>query len=225
MRIYIYILLVSFLSFGCITDKTCSDEDKSCNPQAFLTSSLLIPQGIYVYSTATKYAGNLSAYGSTPEFSGQNICRGEKLFSSLVNQLCPDVWALIASESVPINTFSTSFSVPTSIPVFGPTGIELASTWDNFILGELFLERPLSDANLGTDDFWTFSGQGGGYAGSNCSGGTDKTSEGSGAFGSATVKDPDWLRPGGEAIASCNTTHRVLCICFTPEVSSGEEQQ
>lgn len=225
MRIYIFILLFSFLSLGCITDKTCSDDDKSCSPQALLTSYISIPNGVYIYSTSTKYQGNLAAYGSTLEFSGQNICKGEKLFSSLANQFCSDVWALISSDSVPLYTFSSSFSSPTNVPVFGPTGIQLANNWTEFISTEtpLPLTRSLAEAGLGTEDFWSFSLESG-TPGGNCSTGTDKGSELSGSIGSANTKDSDWLSPGGDTSDNCNTFHRVLCTCFTPDSSSQEQQ-
>ncbi|TGK44509.1 hypothetical protein [Leptospira andrefontaineae] len=225
MRNSIYIILISFLSLGCITDKTCSDDDKSCNPQALLTSYFSIQNGVYIYSTSTKYQGNLAAYGSTLEFSGQNICKSEKLFSSLVNQFCPDVWALISSDSVPLYDFSTSFSLPTNIPVFGPTGIQLANNWDEFmsIQTPLSLTRSLAEAGLGTEDFWSFAAQGG-IASGNCNIGTDNTSEFFGAIGSANTKDSNWLSPGGESTGNCDSSHRVLCICFNPDTSSEEQQ-
>lgn len=219
MRSRFFILLVflySSLYYNCLSDKTCSDEDRSCNSQALLTSFFSVPEGIYIYSTTTKYQGNLAAYGSLPETSGQNICAGEKLFSSLVNQFCPQVFAMISTESVSLNSFPTSYFVSSSLPVLGPTGIQLSSSWDNFTIGENSLDRPLADAGLGTDDFWTFSSVGGGLAGSNCSMGTDNTSEFGGAIGSATSKDPDWMNQGGESVVSCDTSHRVLCVCFTP---------
>ncbi|TGL61400.1 hypothetical protein [Leptospira sarikeiensis] len=217
MRIYIFILLFSLLSFGCISDKTCSDEDKSCNTQALFTSYFGIPSGVYIYSTSTKYQGNLAAYGSTLEISGQNICRGEKLFSSLVNQLCPDVWALIASDSVPLYDFPTSYSLPTNIPVLGPTGIQLANNWGEFMSTEtpLPLNRSLAEAGLGTEDFWSFSIESGAPS-NNCNIGTDKGSELNGLIGSANTKDSDWLSPGGDSSENCDTFHRVLCTCFTP---------
>ncbi|PJZ26568.1 hypothetical protein CH352_04985 [Leptospira hartskeerlii] len=216
--------MCSSFYYNCLGDKTCSDEDKSCSTQALLTSALTVPNGIYIYSTLTTYQGNLAAFDSTPEISGQNICRGEKLFSSLVNQFCPDVWAFISTESVPLSSFATSFSAPINLPVFGPTGLQLASTWDNFTLGSVSLDRPLSDAGLGTDDFWTFAGTpGGGLAANNCNIGSDNTNIVSGATGSAKSKNTDWLNPSA-ATATCDTRHRVLCVCFTPDSSSAQAQ-
>ncbi len=79
-RFFVLIVLVySSLYYNCLSDK-------SYSTQALFASVLTIPNGIYIYSTATKYQGNLAAYGSTPEISGQNICKSEKLFSSLANQ-------------------------------------------------------------------------------------------------------------------------------------------
>ncbi|PJZ48464.1 hypothetical protein [Leptospira saintgironsiae] len=221
MRIPIYIILFSFLSFGCISDKTCSNEDKSCNIQALISSAFSVPEGIYVYSTNAKYQGNLSAYGSTPEISAQNICKEEKLFSSLANQFCPDVWALIATVSVALYDYNTSYSVSTILPVYGPTGIMLATNWDNFVVnGSTNLLQPLASAGLGTDDFWTFSSIGGGLGASDCSQGADNTNASYGVIGSATTTNVDWLNVNGTATVTCNTSHRVLCICFTPDTSS-----
>ncbi|PJZ75709.1 hypothetical protein CH365_17005 [Leptospira neocaledonica] len=184
-----------------------------------------VPNGVYIYSTNTKYQGNLAAYGSTLEFSGQNICRGEKLFSSLVNQFCPDVWALVSGNSVPLSNFSSSYSLPTNVPVFGPTGIQLANNWDEFmsIQTPVSLTRSFAEAGLGTEDFWSFAIESGSPS-NNCNAGIDNSSESTGSIGSANTKNSDWLNPGGNSLGDCNTFHRVLCTCFTPN-SSSEEQQ
>ncbi|GBF38870.1 hypothetical protein [Leptospira johnsonii] len=222
---FLIVFLYSSLYYNCLGGKTCSDEDKSCSTQALLTSAFSVPEGIYVYSTNAKYQGNLAAYGSTLEISGQNICRGEKLFSSLVNQFCPDVWALISTVSVALYNYNTSYSVPAGLPVYGPTGGILASNWDNFVVnGGTQLLQSLASAGLGTEDFWSYSAQGGGLAGNDCSQGTDKTSEFFGAIGSATTTNTDWLSQNGETTVSCDTSHRVLCICFTPDSSSQQAQ-
>ncbi|MGJ4744835.1 hypothetical protein ACQV5M_00615 [Leptospira sp. SA-E8] len=216
----LFVFLYSSLYYNCLSDKTCSDDDKSCSTQALLTSAFTVPNGIYIYSTLITYQGNLAAYGSTPEISGQNICRGEKLFSSLVNQFCTDVWAFVSTESVPLSSFASSFSAPIDLPVLGPTGLQLASTWDNFVLGSVNLDRSLSEAGLGTDDFWSFTGiPGGGLAANNCNIGADNTNAVSGATGSSTSKNTDWLNPSA-VTATCDTRHRVLCVCFTPAASS-----
>ncbi|MCR1794232.1 hypothetical protein [Leptospira sp. id769339] len=213
-------VLCSSLYYNCLSDKTCSDEDKSCSSQALLTSILSVPNGIYIYSTINTYQGNLAAYGSGPEIGGQNICKGEKLFSSLVNQFCPDVWAFISSESVPLFTFTNAFSVPSNLPIYGPTGILISDTWEDFVLGEVSPKQPLSSSGLGDGDFWTFSTIGGGLAGDNCNAGSDNTSEFFGAVGSPSTKNNDWINPGGESFSSCDSRYRVLCVCFTPVINS-----
>ncbi|TGK44508.1 hypothetical protein [Leptospira andrefontaineae] len=208
------VLLYSSLYYNCLSDKTCSDDDKSCSPQAFFSSLFIIPSGVYIYSTNTKYQGNLAAYGSTFEESGQNICKQEKLFSSLVNQFCSEVRALISTSTVGYSNFSETFSVP-DLPVYGPTGSLLNSNWSSFETGAGGLKLTFAEAGLGPDDFWSFTEAGGVISSNNCNAGIDNSVELFGVIGSASTKASDWMNLGGESTASCDSYHRVYCICYT----------
>ncbi|TGL35205.1 hypothetical protein EHQ52_12065 [Leptospira koniambonensis] len=212
--------LCSILYYNCLGDKTCSDEDKSCSVQAAISSFLSVPDGVYIYSTITKYQGNLASYGSTLDESTQNICKNEKLFSSLINQYCPEVRAIIPTPLAPLYNFETVYGLKsTSFPVFGPTGITIIDGWSNMVSGEAVLNISLAAAGLGTEKFWSFSDTTGNVITDTCNNGTDTTGTYSGALGYTTSTDSDWLNLGGDDIDSCDVSYRVLCVCFTPDTS------
>lgn len=209
--------LCSSLYYNCLSDKTCSDEDKSCSTKALINSYFSVPDGIYVYSTTNKFQGNIAtSYGSGDLRTGaDNICKNDRLFSNLINQFCPEVRAIIPTDAVYLFDFTTMYGVSSSLPIYGPTGSLLSASWTSFVSGESQLNQTLASAGLGSDDFWTFSDTTGAVSASTCSIGTDAGSEFTGALGSAKGIAGDWLNPEGTN-GFCDSYHRVLCICYNP---------
>ncbi|PJZ48465.1 hypothetical protein CH362_14785 [Leptospira saintgironsiae] len=208
------VFLYSFLYYNCLSDKTCSDDDKSCSSQALISSYLSFQQeAIYVYSTNQKYQGNLAAYGATEEESLQNICRGEKLLSGLVNQFCPNVQAFVSTANAPLFDYASEYGVPTTVPIYGPTGILLSDNWTTFFGSATILKSTLSAAGLGSELFWTFADSTGGQ-GTDCLNGTTTDSESPGSIGTPNSTSLDWINPTISNSASCDQSLRVLCICY-----------
>lgn len=221
MRNRILILIVflySSLYYNCLSDKTCSDEDRACNPQSFLFLSSSLPDGIYMYSTFTKYSGDLASHGIDVRTGADNICRNERVFSNLLNIFCPEVRAFVPTTEGNLYDFPASYGVSSTLPIYGPSGLKIGNDWPSILDGSSSLNMSLYSAGLGAESFWGFSLVGGTLA-LDRSSGTQKDNETEGSIGSATVTSSDWLNPPANSTATCNTTQRVICICYTPDTS------
>ncbi|TGL61397.1 hypothetical protein [Leptospira sarikeiensis] len=215
MRNFIGIILFSFSFSGCFTDKTCSGDDKSCSPEAMISSYLAFSQdAIYIYSTNQKFQGNLAAYGTTEEESLQNICKNEKFFSGLANQFCPNVQAIVSTANAPLFDYSSEYGVPGNVNILGPTGILIADNWSAFFGSSAMpLKTTLSAAGLGSELFWTFSDSAGNQS-SDCSSGNSKDFEIVGSIGTPNSTAVNWLNGASPNTSYCDKSLRILCICY-----------
>ncbi|PJZ48525.1 hypothetical protein CH362_14765 [Leptospira saintgironsiae] len=219
------ILLVLFfciLSGGCLTDKTCSDQDRTCSSQANLMSLLIsAPEGIYMYSTNTGYNGNLSVLGpGTLDSSLNFICGQQRLFSNIIDTKCSKYAPLVSTSLVSASSLNALYSdLPTTgVPIRGPYGTIIAQDYSN--LFALDLEVTLEAAGLGNQTFWSFGDGNGGAAADNCTNGTDDGSLSTlGQAGNTLVKtQSSWFATD---IRGCGELHKILCLCYVPTAGGG----
>lgn len=171
-----------------------------------------------MYSTYTKYYGDLASHGTSVRTGADNICRNERLFSNLLNLFCPEVLAFVPTTEGNLYDFPASYGVSSTLPIYGPSGLKIGDNLPTILDGTSSLNMSLYSAGLGADPFWGFSLVGGTLA-LDCNSGTQKDGETDGSIGSATITTSDWLNPPASNTATCNTAQRVLCICFTPDTS------
>ncbi|TGL61405.1 hypothetical protein [Leptospira sarikeiensis] len=217
-RIFLILILSLFVQ-TCITDKTCSDQDRTCNPQANLLSLLLLgPDGIYIYASNASYQGNLSVLGTGALDSSLNFLCGQELaFSNMTSNRCSKVAPLVSTTLVPVNSIDIFYAdfPTTEYPVRGPNGTMVASDYASLFTVDL--EVSLEKAGTGNISFWSFSDGAGNTATDSCSNGEDNTSL-LGASGVSNVTTSgSWL---GTSTVTCSQTHKVLCMCYIP-VSGG----
>ncbi|MGJ4786558.1 hypothetical protein [Leptospira koniambonensis] len=209
MRTTTFFILFSFLSFGCITDKTCSDHDKTCNISELLISSAIDPGGIYLYSTQQYYQGNLAAYGSNLQSSLTNICYEARFFAQTISN-CSNVLPFASSDTTSISAYETDFSLNGALPVRGARGELLFDTWT-----DVFVENPkltMSTAGVISEKFWTFTISGGLYQPStSCTNGVNSDNGDVGAAGDPNSTALIWYGATNDA---CNNYRKVLCICY-----------
>ncbi len=183
-----------------------------------LLSSVSAPAGVYVYPTTTYYQGNLDLYGGL-DASLQIICQNDRLLAPIIDLQCQAVAPLVSTSLVPANNLNLLYSdIPYNGPqVRGPFGtiisVQVSTLFASDLVNSFFA------AGLGDDVFWSFGDGSGNYAADNCANGTDGTSNSLGQLGSPTIKtQANWFATN---ILSCSEYHRVLCICYTPQVASG----
>ncbi|TGL61403.1 hypothetical protein [Leptospira sarikeiensis] len=216
------LFLILFFSFSlteCITDKTCSDEDRSCSVEALILSKFSAPSGIYVYSSSATYKGNLAILGTgTLDASLHSICQNDRLLAPIIDQNCQSVAPLVSTSAVPANDLNLLYAdLPyNGVAIRGPFGALITQEMSTlFSSGDLQLS--LSAAGLGDSLFWSFGTGNGGYAADDCNGGTDSTSGSLGQLGSPkVVTQGSWFATD---ILSCSQSHRILCICYVPPAS------
>ncbi|TGL35201.1 hypothetical protein EHQ52_12045 [Leptospira koniambonensis] len=209
---YIYILPILFLNIfygACISDKSCSDKDRSCNVIENILYLLPVPQGIYFYSTALSYQGNLAVYGSSLDESLLNICTNNRLFATTINTTCSNILPFVSTPTNGIPSFPGLFGVPdnTSYPIRGARGDIISNTWGNMFTS---IQISLQQAGVISQAYWTFAGAGGGYNNTyNCTDGTDTGA--TGAIGSPVLTATSWLY---ETSAACSESHPIICLCY-----------
>ncbi|TGN03346.1 hypothetical protein [Leptospira dzoumogneensis] len=215
------ILFFCVLSNGCISDKICSDQDRSCSPVASLLSLFSAPSGIYVYSTSVPYGGNLSIFGAgNLDSSLSTICKQERPFAPILDVGCESTAALVSTSLVYANNLTSLYAdIPTNIPMRGgPTGTILADDLASFFT--LDLHVTLEAGGLGSTNFWTYSDVSGNYAsGGTCNDGIDNTTAYGGYAGSPLLSTVDtWFNVQAP---TCDQALRILCICYRPDTSGG----
>ncbi|TGK04562.1 hypothetical protein EHO58_11735 [Leptospira selangorensis] len=213
------ILFFCILSNGCISDKICSDQDRSCNPVASLLSLISAPEGIYVYSSTPSYGGNLSILGAgNLDSSLSTICKQERAFAPILDVGCQSVAPLVSTLLVSANNLTSLYTdIPTNLPMRGgPTGTILADDLASFFTVDLHVT--LEAAGLGSTDFWTYGDLNGNYAsGVTCNDGSDNSNAFTGYVGTPLASAVGW---NSVFAAGCDQAYKVFCICYRP-VSGG----
>ncbi|EIE02558.1 hypothetical protein LEP1GSC185_2173 [Leptospira licerasiae serovar Varillal str. VAR 010] len=216
------ILVIYILSNGCISDKTCSDQDRSCSPKATLMSLLVsAPDGIYMYATNTSYSGKLTVLGpGTLDSSLNFICGQQRIFSNIIDTKCSKYAPLVSTPLVSASSLNVLYAdLPTTgVPIRGPFGTIIAQDYSNLFF--LDLEVTLEAAGLGNQTYWSFGDGNGGAAADTCSNGEDDGSLSTlGATGSTVVKNQaSWFSTN---IYSCSNMLKVLCLCYVPTSGGG----
>ncbi len=211
MRHTFYFGIFIFFLGSCISEKSCSDKDRSCNIQALLLSNVSAPQGIYLYSTQTRYQGDLAVHGSTFEESLQNICYDNRLLASTINFGCSNILPLVSTSTHPIGNFPTDYSLPdnTNYPIRGSRGEIMATSWNNLL--SVGLSISFIKANVVYEKFWTFTATGGAFDSvGSCNSGTDTASIGDTA--SLIDLTSNWVLAGGAP--ACTESKPILCLCY-----------
>ena len=118
--------------------------------------------------------------------------------------ICPDVHALLSfSAADDIADFTSVYSYPSNKII---ASVDNTKVGDNFadILDES-IDSSVADANITTDDYWTYSDADGTYEGRNC------TADEAAFRGSSSFSDNFWLSAIG---ADCtNINEATLCLC------------
>ncbi|EPG64383.1 hypothetical protein EHQ27_19275 [Leptospira wolffii] len=219
VRIVSLFLFVALLLPNCLSEKTCSNQDRSCSLEANLASILFSPPGIYLYSTLNTYQGNL-ANSIVLDTNLSIICTNERLFAPITSS-CSNLAPFVSTSFAPMSAI-TGFYIDfptTGVPLRGPFGTILADDFNSVFTTDL--KSTMSDAGLGTGLFWTFGDANGGYGGTTattCADGTDNTT-GTGAAGSPlNSASTTWF---GSSLVNCVDTYRLLCMCYSPASGGG----
>ncbi|TGK44512.1 hypothetical protein [Leptospira andrefontaineae] len=222
MRFRILLILFFYvLMSGCITDKTCSDEDRTCSIKATLTSLLFsAPDGIYMYATNTSYTGNLAILGPGSIDSSLNfICGQQRLFSNIIDTKCSKYAPLVSTSLVSASSLNAFYSdLPVlSVPIRGPSGTIIGPDYSTLFAVDLNIT--LQGAGLGSQTFWSFGDGNGGGGLETCLNGDDGTSSSLGQIGNTLVyTQGSWFSTDSR---SCSETHKVLCLCYVPTSGGG----
>ncbi|TGL61407.1 hypothetical protein [Leptospira sarikeiensis] len=215
------LLILPFLLFtqACMSEKTCSDQDRTCSVQANILSFFTAPEGVYVYSSSAR-TGNLAVLGSgTLDPSLHTICSQDRPFAPIIDIGCSSVAPLVSSATVSANSLTSLYAdIPTTIPVRGPSGTIISDG-----LTSLFgvdLKTTLANAGISNGSFWSFSdGEGSSAPSVSCNSGDDYTDAYTGAIGNSILTTAlSWFASTSDY---CNSLHPILCICYRPVATGG----
>lgn len=214
------ILLFSLFTQTCMSEKTCSNQDRTCSPIANLLSFVSAPEGLYLYSTSARN-GNLAILGAgTLDSSLHTICSQERPFVPIIDFGCQNVAPFIATSVVGANNLTSLYAdIPTNIPVRGPSGTIVSDDLPSVF--SLDLKTSFSNAGISNSSFWAFADAAGNfYAANSCNNGEDNTGSYAGYVGSPTiVAFESWY--GGGVGVPCSESHPIICICYRPVASGG----
>ncbi|MEI1279719.1 hypothetical protein V6Z05_15420 [Leptospira venezuelensis] len=216
-RLFIPLLFAFFIQ-SCITEKTCSDKDRSCSTEGLILSLFTAPEGIYIYSTITSYQGNLSILGAGAlDASLQQICSRDRLLASIIDFKCQSVAPLVSTTLVPANNLNSLYStIPyNGVSVRGPNGTLVSQEMSTLFAYDL--KASLTSAGIEGGRYWSFSDGNGNY-GASCSDGTDNSSTIGSVLDPTIVTQSNWF---ASQSPTCSQYHKVLCICYVPSSSSG----
>lgn len=227
------LLVIPFVIFlpGCLSKETCSNQDRSCSVEAQVLSLFSAPEGIYLYPTTSTFDGNFVSDSALLFNRLQSLCQEDRFLAPIISQTCGSVIPFVSTPDSNISDFTSAHSVPgTGVPVRGPFGAVLANSWGEFYFSsENSILVSLTDAGLGTENYWTFSDSSGFYisegAYGSCNGGTTNiadTEQAYGYYGSPVSNTTGWV---SESTTSCNTPMRVLCLCYTPGPTSSVAEE
>lgn len=213
--ILLFLLIGSFFSH-CMSDKVCSDQDRSCNLAANLLSSFSsVPDGIYLYPTSVTYTGNFAENSQILITEASIICDQELAPYSTFITSCQKSTPFLSTDTVALNALGSFLS---DFPLTGKPirGLNTAIISDSY--ATLFtedLKSSLAAAGIGTDPFWSFGNASGGYDGTvngTCEGGVNLTVNG--IVGSTTATGVEsWFN---STSIPCSTPTRLLCLCYSP---------
>lgn len=218
-RIFL-ILLFSLFTQTCMSEKTCSNQDRTCSPIANLLSLVSAPEGLYLYSSFPR-TGNLAILGTgTLNPSLQTICSQDRPFAPIIDYGCQSVAPLVSTGNVSASNLTSLYaSISTTIPVRGPSGTIISDDLTSLFASDL--KTSLSEAGIINSSYWSFSDAAGNfYAANSCNNGEDNTSSYTGYVGSPTVVAFESWYGGGVGVP-CNEQHPVICICYRPVESGG----
>ncbi|EMK00917.1 putative lipoprotein [Leptospira sp. B5-022] len=216
VRILFVIFFYIFAS-GCLSDKTCSDQDRSCSPKATLMNLLFsAPEGIYMYASNTSFNGKLTVLGPGSLDSSLNfLCGQERIFSNIIDTKCSKYAPLVSTTLVSASSLNALYAdLPTTgVPIRGPFGTQISLDFAN--LFTVNLDVTLEAGGLGNQTFWSFGDGNGDAAADNCNNGEDDGALSTlGQIGNTQVSTQgSWFATD---IRSCAQPHKILCLCYVP---------
>jgi len=155
---------------------------------------------IHMYSTSSGFMG---------DFGGRAKADSECIKAlPVVLGLKTNVRAFLSVDaSDQIKNMPANYYVPTTEPILGPTGIPIASNWNDLLDGSILVT--LSEAGITSSSWWSGSNADGTVS-TNCSSWTTSVAV-NGYVGAANMKDTFWIF---SANPPCNGGAVILCIAW-----------
>jgi hypothetical protein len=179
-------------------------EDELWNRAAYTPVVVTTLQQIFVFPTAPSF-GNLGGSRAT----GDNACR--TIRDSTYPGLPDDhVLMLISFDGDEMIDMASAYSIPTNRPFSGPGGTVFADNWADLFDGSIDMTLAAAGA-LGSGFWWSGSySDGTGYT-DTCENWYSAAAAYSGAIGSATAVDGNWILFGTQ---TCSMTVPFLCLAW-----------
>ena len=150
--------------------------------------------------------------GSLGGRSGADTLCSTSKTNNYSNLTCANIRAFISvSGTDEIQDMPTNYSVSTSLPIIGPTGLPFGTNWADLLDGSV--SYSLSDAGINTNSAGWFSGSdaAGALHANNCSGWTSSSGSAEGGFKNLTTSL--WITSYVFTCANFSA-YSILCLCY-----------
>lgn len=186
----------------------CRDEDPHCSIPA-MTTAMLSPASahaepaIYFYATAGTFLGNPGSRAVTTTLCGSERSTN---YSSLN---CTNDLAFLSYTGDELTNASTTYSIPTNLPVLAPNGTVIDTNWPALFDGNINVN--LGAAGVTTSSYWTGTFANG-TVNSNCMDWANATGGQNGLIGLSSSAANNWIQGGNP---TCDSPAIVLlCACW-----------